>query len=378
MAKDANSAKWVYGFGDGSAEGESSMKNLLGGKGANLAEMSNLGLPVPPGFTITTDVCTAYYDNDRNFPAGLDAQVDDAMAQIGKLVGKSFGDVKNPLLVSVRSGARASMPGMMDTVLNLGLNDETVQGLADLAGDERFAYDSYRRFIQMYGDVVLGVDHGDFEDILETYKDSKEYFLDTEMTAADWRTVVDGYKKVVHDALGKPFPQDPKKQLWGAIEAVFGSWRNERANVYRRLHGIPESWGTAVNVQAMVFGNMGDTSATGVAFTRNPSTGENAYYGEFLINAQGEDVVAGIRTPQALTKRAREEMGESEPSWKRRCRNPMASWRRSSTSSKPIIATCRILSLQLSKTSCGCCRHGTANARRKPHSRLPLICARKA
>jgi len=314
MAEDAGSAKWAYGFGDGSAEGESSMKNLLGGKGANLAEMSNLGLPVPPGFTITTDVCVAYYENNRQFPAGLESQAEEALARVGKLVGKTFGDVKNPLLVSVRSGARASMPGMMDTVLNLGLNDDTVQGLAELAGDERFAYDSYRRFIQMYGDVVLGVEHGEFEDILETYKEEREYFLDTELTAADWRKVVDGYKKVVADVLGKPFPQDPKEQLWGAIEAVFGSWRNERANVYRRLHGIPESWGTAVNVQAMVFGNMGDTSATGVAFTRNPSTGENSYYGEFLINAQGEDVVAGIRTPQALTKRAREEMGDEAPS----------------------------------------------------------------
>lgn len=314
MTQSANETKWVYNFGDGSAEGEASMKNLLGGKGANLAEMSNLGLPVPPGCTITTEVCTAYYDNDRRFPTGLEQQVEQALDQIGKLVGKAFGDVANPMLVSVRSGARASMPGMMDTVLNLGLNDETVVGVAKLSGDERFAYDSYRRFIQMYGDVVLGVDHGEFDDVLETYKEAQDYFLDTEMNAADWRKVVESYKKVVVDALGKPFPQDPKEQLWGAIEAVFGSWRNDRADVYRRLHNIPESWGTAVNVQAMVFGNMGDTSATGVAFTRDPSTGANDYYGEFLINAQGEDVVAGIRTPQALTKRAREEMGDDAPS----------------------------------------------------------------
>ena len=308
------SEKWVYSFGDGKAEGEAAMRNLLGGKGANLAEMSNLGLPVPPGFTITTDVCSAYYDNDRKFPSALDGEVQLAMDAVGALVGKSFGDVDNPLLVSVRSGARASMPGMMDTVLNLGLNDETVQGLAALSGDERFAYDSYRRFIQMYGDVVLGADHSAFEEILETYKEERDYFLDTELSAAEWREIVDQYKAAIEDQLGKPFPQDPKEQLWGAIEAVFGSWRNERANVYRRLHNIPESWGTAVNVQAMVFGNMGDTSATGVAFTRNPSTGDNAYYGEFLINAQGEDVVAGIRTPQALTKQAREEMGENDPS----------------------------------------------------------------
>ena len=309
-----NAQKWVYSFGAGKAEGEASMKNLLGGKGANLAEMSNLGLPVPPGFTITTDVCTAYYANNHNYPAGLDAEVEAALADIGKLVGKSFGDAKNPLLVSVRSGARASMPGMMDTVLNLGLNDQTVEGLASLSGDPRFAYDSYRRFIQMYSNVVLGVAHHQFEEILDTYKEDRDLFLDTELTAADWKSVIGEYKKAVAAALGADFPQDPKQQLWGAIGAVFGSWRNDRAEVYRRLHAIPESWGTAVNVQAMVFGNMGETSATGVAFTRDPSTGDNHRYGEFLINAQGEDVVAGIRTPQALTKRAREAMGETEPS----------------------------------------------------------------
>ncbi|HEY4344456.1 MAG TPA: pyruvate, phosphate dikinase [Parvibaculum sp.] len=306
--------KWVYSFGDGKAEGAASMRNLLGGKGANLAEMSNLGLPVPPGFTITTELCTAFYDNDRQYPDDLSPQVDAALAHIGKTVGAMFGDKKNPLLVSVRSGARASMPGMMDTVLNLGLNDETVMGLADRAGDERFAFDSYRRFIQMYSDVVLGVDHHNFEEILEYYKEEHELSLDTELKSSDWRDVIDRYKKRVHEELGRPFPQDVNEQLWGAIGAVFGSWRNARAETYRRLHNIPESWGTAVNVQAMVFGNMGETSATGVAFTRNPSTGERAIYGEFLVNAQGEDVVAGIRTPQSLTKKARLEARDNKPS----------------------------------------------------------------
>ncbi|NHK28933.1 pyruvate, phosphate dikinase [Parvularcula flava] len=308
------SDKWVYNFGGGNADGDSSLKNLLGGKGANLAEMASLGLPVPPGFTITTEVCTLFYKNDRQYPDGLTQMVDEAVARIGELVDKQFGDTKNPLLVSVRSGARASMPGMMDTVLNLGLNDETVAGLAALAGDERFAYDSYRRFIQMYSDVVLGVDHYHFEEILDLYKEEHDYMLDTDMTASDWKTVIGQYKEVVQKERGEPFPQDVKAQLWGAIDAVFGSWRNERANTYRRLHNIPEEWGTAVNVQAMVFGNMGETSATGVAFTRDPSTGERAYYGEFLINAQGEDVVAGIRTPQPLTIFAKEKQGEDLPS----------------------------------------------------------------
>ncbi len=306
--------KWVYNFGGGSAEGDTSMKNLLGGKGANLAEMASLDLPVPPGFTLTADVCTHYYDNDETYPAALDAQTETGLAQIEALTGKTFGDNTNPLLVSVRSGARASMPGMMDTVLNLGLNDETVDGLAKLSGDRRFALDSYRRFITMYSDVVLGVHHHTFEDILERHKDDQGYTLDTEMTAEDWTAVIEKYKAAVSRALGKDFPQDPREQLQGAIDAVFGSWMNERAKVYRRLNDIPAAWGTAVNIQAMVFGNMGDTSATGVAFTRDPSTGENTYYGEFLINAQGEDVVAGIRTPQTLTKKARLEMGEDAPS----------------------------------------------------------------
>ncbi|HWV52405.1 pyruvate, phosphate dikinase [Pseudorhodoplanes sp.] len=307
-------AKWVYGFGGGKAEGKADMKNLLGGKGANLAEMANLGLPVPPGFTITTEVCTYFYANGETYPKELAAEVDAALAEIGRITGKGFGDKTNPLLVSVRSGARASMPGMMDTVLNLGLNDETVEALAKKSGDRRFAYDSYRRFITMYSNVVLGLEHHLFEDILAEHKDANGYNLDTELTAEDWQKLVGLYKRRVEEKTGKPFPQDPKEQLWGAVGAVFGSWMNARAKTYRRLHNIPESWGTAVNVQAMVFGNMGDDSATGVAFTRNPSTGEKTLYGEFLINAQGEDVVAGIRTPQEITEAARKEAGSDKPS----------------------------------------------------------------
>lgn len=294
--------KWVYGFGAGQADGDASQKNLLGGKGANLAEMSKLGLPVPPGFTVTTEVCTTFYANDRTYPDDLADQVMQAVEQIGNATGRNFGDAQNPLLVSVRSGARASMPGMMDTVLNLGLNDETVQGLAQLSKDERFAYDSYRRFIQMYSNVVLGLDHDRFEEILDDYKDVHDYQVDTDLTADDWKKVVSAFLAMVNEEMGTPFPKDVHEQLWGAINAVFSSWMNQRAITYRRLHDIPESWGTAVNVQAMVFGNMGETSATGVAFTRDPSTGEKLYYGEFLVNAQGEDVVAGIRTPQPLTK----------------------------------------------------------------------------
>ncbi|WP_333794238.1 pyruvate, phosphate dikinase [Hyphomicrobium sp.] len=306
--------KWVYTFAAGKAEGNAGMKNLLGGKGANLAEMASLELPVPPGFTITTEVCGSYYENGRRLPDGLAAQVERAMALIGEETGAVFGSEENPLLVAVRSGARASMPGMMDTILNLGLNDRTVQGLARNSGDDRFAYDSYRRFIQMYGDVVLGVSHGVFEDILENFKNLNGLSFDTELGASEWQTVIALYKKAIEDATGKPFPQDTNEQLWGAIGSVFGSWQNTRAVTYRRLHGIPDSWGTAVNVQAMVFGNMGNTSATGVAFTRNPSTGTREIYGEYLINAQGEDVVAGIRTPQPLTLQARREAGDPNPS----------------------------------------------------------------
>ncbi|UTP38055.1 pyruvate, phosphate dikinase [Phenylobacterium sp. LH3H17] len=303
-------SRWVYSFGGGGADGDASMKNLLGGKGANLAEMSSLGLPVPPGFTITTEACVHYYANERRYPDDLKEQVAAGLATVEKLTGKVFGDPSNPLLVSVRSGARASMPGMMDTVLNLGLNDETVAGLAKLSGDKRFAFDSYRRFIQMYSNVVLDLDHHMFEEILDEHKERLDVTVDTALTADDWEKVVADYKAAVEQERGEPFPQDPHAQLWGAVGAVFASWMNDRAKFYRRMHDIPESWGTAVNVQSMVFGNMGDSSATGVAFTRNPSTGEARLYGEFLINAQGEDVVAGIRTPQALTKIAREEMGE--------------------------------------------------------------------
>jgi pyruvate,orthophosphate dikinase len=306
--------RWVYSFGGGGAEGDASMKNLLGGKGANLAEMSSLGLPVPPGFTITTEACNRYYDDGQTYPADLAGQVAIGLAAVEKITGKTFGDPENPLLVSVRSGARASMPGMMDTVLNLGLNDGTVEGLAKLSGDRRFAFDSYRRFIQMYSNVVLGLDHHAFEEILDDHKDRLGVAVDTALTAKDWEAVVTEYKQAVERELGKPFPQDPQAQLWGAVGAVFQSWMNDRAKFYRRMHDIPESWGTAVNIQSMVFGNLGDSSATGVAFTRNPSTGEARLYGEFLINAQGEDVVAGIRTPQSLTKVAREEMGDTTPS----------------------------------------------------------------
>ena len=302
-------AKWVYSFGAGRNEGRADMRNLLGGKGANLAEMASIGLPVPPGFTISTELCTAYYDNGRTYPADLDGQVREALARIEQAVGLTFGDAEKPLLVSVRSGARVSMPGMMDTVLNLGLNDVTVEGLAASSRDARFAWDSYRRFIQMYGSVVLGVDHHRFEEIIEHAKMDRGVVEDTALTPDDWRGVVEGYKDLVQTETGKPFPQDPEAQLWGAIGAVFGSWMNPRANTYRRLHDIPATWGTAVNVQAMVFGNMGEDCATGVCFTRDPSTGENIFYGEFLVNAQGEDVVAGIRTPQPLS-RLRAKAGE--------------------------------------------------------------------
>ncbi len=307
-------AKWVYAFGGGKAEGRATMRTLLGGKGAGLAEMAQLGLPVPPGFTITTEVCTYFYEHDKSYPADLKPQVEAALADVGRITGKKFGDPEDPLLVSVRSGARASMPGMMDTVLNLGLNDITVTALAEKSGDRRFAQDSYRRFITMYADVVLGVGHHHFEEILDDHKERNGHTLDTDLSAEDWERVIARYKERVEEEIGKPFPQDPHAQLWGAIGAVFGSWMNQRAITYRRLHRIPESWGTAVNVQAMVFGNMGEASATGVAFTRNPSTGEKKLYGEFLINAQGEDVVAGIRTPQEITEQARKEAGADKPS----------------------------------------------------------------
>ncbi|MGJ8571742.1 MAG: pyruvate, phosphate dikinase [Hoeflea sp.] len=306
--------KWVYTFGDGQAEGSAADRNLLGGKGANLAEMCNLGLPVPPGLTITADACVWYYDNGRTMPDGLEAAVSDALVNVGKIAGRAFGDSEKPLLLSVRSGARASMPGMMDTVLNLGLNDDTVLAVARDSGDERFAFDSYRRFIQMYADVVMGLDHEVFEEILEDEKARLGHELDTDVSADEWRGVIARYMAIIEEELGIPFPQDPHQQLWGAIGAVFASWMNARAVTYRQLHDIPASWGTAVNVQAMVFGNLGDQSATGVAFTRNPSTGAKELYGEFLVNAQGEDVVAGIRTPQSITEAARIEAGSDRPS----------------------------------------------------------------
>ncbi|MGB5483201.1 pyruvate, phosphate dikinase, partial [Parasphingorhabdus sp.] len=306
--------QYVYRFGggmnsDGAPSDKIEARNLLGGKGANLAEMANIGLPVPPGFTISTAMCTEYMNNAGAYPDSLAGEVEQGVAHIQAVTGKTFGDPGDPLLVSVRSGARASMPGMMDTVLNLGLNDETVEGLAKTSGDERFAWDSYRRFIQMYSDVVLQLDHDSFEEALEIIKEDNGFFTDTEMESKHWKTLVGEYKTLVAEQWGKPFPQDVNDQLWGAVSAVFGSWQADRAKVYRRLNDIPSEWGTAVNVQAMVFGNMGETSATGVAFTRNPSTGDSAYYGEWLINAQGEDVVAGIRTPQYLSKAAREEAG---------------------------------------------------------------------
>lgn len=306
--------KFVYSFGDGASEGDSSMRNLLGGKGANLAEMSNIGLPVPPGFTITTEVCDFYYKNDQQIPQNVKSQIQDALLLIEEKLGAKFGDESNPLLFSVRSGARASMPGMMDTVLNLGLNDNTVEGLGKKSNNFRFAYDSYRRFIQMYSDVVLGVDAYNFEAILDEKKQEFAVKNDTELTEDNLLEIVAAFKEKVNQETGKDFPQDVNKQLWGAIEAVFSSWMSDRAITYRHLNDIPQEWGTAVNVQSMVFGNMGETSATGVAFTRNPSTGTKELYGEYLINAQGEDVVAGIRTPQSITISGKEQLGSELPS----------------------------------------------------------------
>nr|WP_298927747.1 pyruvate, phosphate dikinase [uncultured Erythrobacter sp.] len=305
------SQQTVYTFGGAAPHDDPRQrdKTITGGKGANLAEMASIGLPVPPGFTITTEESVRYLREGADFSDALRGEVANALTHIEAAAGKSFGDASDPLLVSVRSGARVSMPGMMDTVLNLGLNDATVEGLANTSGDERFAWDSYRRFIQMYSDVVLGLDHGLFEEALEIVKEDNGFYADTELSADDWRALVAEFKALVEQEQGKPFPQDVTEQLWGAIAAVFDSWDSDRAKVYRRLNDIPADWGTAVNVQAMVFGNMGDTSATGVAFTRDPATGNRDYYGEYLINAQGEDVVAGIRTPQYLTKDARETAG---------------------------------------------------------------------
>ncbi len=291
---------WIYFFGNGKAQGKKDMKTLLGGKGANLAEMTLLGIPVPSGFTITTEVCTSYYQNNHRYPEGLEGELKENLRRVESEMKRSFGDPKNPLLLSVRSGARASMPGMMDTVLNLGLNDETARGLAKVSGNERFAFDSYRRFIQMYSDVVLGLDRERFENLIEERKEQRKVRLDTELSTEDWKELVKAFKNYVYHVSGSEFPADPYEQLWGAVGAVFKSWMNPRAIEYRRIHRIPEEWGTAVNIQAMVFGNMGEDCATGVAFTRDPATGEKKFFGEFLVNAQGEDVVAGIRTPQPI------------------------------------------------------------------------------
>ncbi|HWY40812.1 MAG TPA: pyruvate, phosphate dikinase [Chthoniobacterales bacterium] len=314
-AKKSKASKYVYYFGDGHADGAGKMKPLLGGKGANLAEMTRIGLPVPPGFTITTEVCSYFYAHNRSYPAQLKAEVEAALAKVEKSVGKKLGDKDRPLLVSVRSGARDSMPGMMDTILNLGMNDEVVEIVAKKTGNARFAWDSYRRFLQMYGDVVMGVqkrageDHEPFETVIERLKDEryrKHDFPDVRLTVNDLKELVKRFKALIKDRAGKSFPQDAREQMWGSIGAVFGSWMNDRAIVYRRKYGIPHDWGTAVNVQTMVFGNMGDTSATGVAFTRDPATGEKVFYGEYLINAQGEDVVAGVRTPRPIAMLAKE------------------------------------------------------------------------
>ena len=373
-----NSEKWVYGFGAESSDGSAEMRNLLGGKGANLAEMSNLGLPVPPGFTITTALCTHYYDNDETYPADLNDQVEAALAAVEAEVGTKFGDAENPLLVSVRSGARASMPGMMDTVLNLGLNDTTVEGLATKSGDARFAFDSYRRFIQMYSDVVLGVDHYLFEEVLEQHKSDSGLILDTDLEADDWQSLVVAFKGIVEEELGKPFPQDPREQLWGAIGAVFGSWMNQRAITYRRLQGIPAAWGSAVNVQAMVFGNMGDDCATGVAFTRDPSTGENIFYGEYLVNAQGEDVVAGIRTPQHLTLVGKERNGSDLPAMEEVMPVVFKQLAEVRETLEAHYRICRTSNSRCSRTSCTCCKPDRVSARQRLRFGLPSRWSKRA
>ena len=371
----------VYRFGGGKAEGEAAMKKLLGGKGANLAEMANLGLPVPPGFTITTEVCTGFYENERQLSRRRSrARSMPRSPKSAQSSARIFGDPQKPLLVSVRSGARASMPGMMDTVLNLGLNDETVEGLAQRSGDRRFAYDSYRRFIQMYSDVVLGVEHHRVRG--HSRRDSRTrtaYALDTDLTAEDWQRVIARYKACVEEETGKPFPQDVNEQLWGAIGAVFQSWMSARAITYRKLNDIPEDWGTAVNVQAMVFGNLGDTSATGVAFTRNPSTGEKELYGEFLVNAQGEDVVAGIRTPQNITEAARIAAGSEAPSLEAlmpetfvRTQPPP------STGSRSHYRDMQDLEFTIQDGRCGCCRRAPASAPPRRRSRSPSTWRMKA
>ena len=314
MSTEDENHKWVYTYGAGKAEGNRTQRNLLGGKGVGLHDMCSIGVPVPPGFTITTEVCTYYYDHDKTYPKKLEGDIQNGMHHIESIVGKKFGDESDPLLVSVRSGARVSMPGMMDTILNLGLNDKTVVGLHTKTGNERFAYDSYRRFIQMFGDIVMGVPHADFEKVLQSVKTKVGVKLDTELKTEDLKEVITGYKKLITEKKGHEFPQDVQEQLKQAIHAVFGSWNNPRAITYRNINDIPHTWGTAVNIVAMVFGNMGDTSATGVAFTRNPATGEKVFFGEYLINAQGEDVVAGIRTPQQISNAGKAAQGSDLPS----------------------------------------------------------------
>jgi pyruvate,orthophosphate dikinase len=331
--------KYVYYFGDGTAEGNAKMKEILGGKGAGLAEMTNIGVPVPPGFTISTEVCTYFYDHDRTYPPELKDAVGENLKRVEQSVGRTLGDTDKPLLVSVRSGARASMPGMMDTILNLGLNDLTVQGLARSSGDERFAFDSYRRFIQMYSDVVLEVDREHFEHELVALRDRVGVKTDAEIPADGLKELVETYKGIVRTRGRREFPQDVQEQLWGAVGAVFSSWNNTRAITYRKLNQIPDAWGTAVNVQSMVFGNMGDDCATGVAFTRNPSIGTKQFFGEYLPNAQGEDVVAGIRTPLPIS-------------------NAQAT---STGSSKATTATCRTSSSPSRAVSSICCRRGPAS-----------------
>jgi pyruvate,orthophosphate dikinase len=352
-------SKWVYSFAAGATEGGADMRNLLGGKGANLAEMSLLGIAVPPGFTISTEVCSYYYQHDRRYPDGLADQVKAALEAVEARMETRLGDPRRPLLVSVRSGAPMSMPGMMDTVLNLGLNDRTVEGLAAATDQPRFAYDSYRRFIQMYGDVVLGVDHYQFEDRLDEVKRQKGCQLDTDLGSDDLVRLIEAYQSVVNEQTGAPFPQDAQEQLWGAIGAVFGSWMTPRAVTYRRLHGIDETMGTAVNVQAMVFGNRGDSSATGVAFTRDPSTGEKRYYGEFLVNAQGEDVVAGIRTPQPLTIAMKEATNDKLPALEEVMPEAYAECL---SGSRRTTATCRTSNSRCRRADCGSCRPAPASA----------------
>ena len=372
--KKMSNTKRVYTFGNGQAEGKADMKNLLGGKGANLAEMNLIGVPVPPGFTITTDVCNEYYTLGKDqVVALLKPEVEKAIAGVEVLMNSKFGDIENPLLVSVRSGARASMPGMMDTILNLGLNDAVVEGMIRKTGNARFAWDSYRRFVQMYGDVVLGMkpvnknDIDPFEEIIEHVKEAKGVELDTELSVDDLKELVAKFKAAVLKQTGKDFPESAYEQLWGAVCSVFDSWMNDRAILYRKMEGIPAEWGTAVNVQAMVFGNMGETSATGVCFSRDAATGEDIFIGEYLINAQGEDVVAGIRTPQQITKEGSQrwavlaDIPEAERvanilRWKKQCLLFIKNWTLSKQNSKITIKTCRIWNLPYKKVNCGSCK----------------------